>query len=60
MGDREEVLVTAVPLILRIVRGRGQDELRILAEGFDPIEVMPRDRIILRAEGQGVVIERED
>jgi hypothetical protein len=60
MGDREEVLVSAVPLILRIVRGRGQDELRFLTEGFDPIEVMPRDRIIRRAEGQGVVIERED
>jgi hypothetical protein len=33
--------------------------LRILAEGFDPIELMPRDRIILRPEGHGVAIERE-
>jgi len=59
IAGREELLFGAVPLILRIVRGRGQGELRILAEGFDPIEVKPRDRIILRPEAQGVVIERE-
>ncbi len=58
MADPEEVLVSAVPLTLRIVRGRGRGELRILAEGFDPIEVMPHDRIIIRPEGQGVVLER--
>ncbi len=34
-----------------------QGELRILTEGFDPIEVMLRDRIILRPEGHGVVLE---
>jgi len=59
MADRKELLVSAVPLTLRIVRGRSQGELRILAEGFDPIEVMPRDRIILRSECRGVVIQRE-
>ncbi len=59
MAKTEELVVSAVPLTLRIVRGRGRGELRILAEGFDPIELMPRDRIILRPEGHGVVIERE-
>ena len=34
MADRKELLVSAVPLTLRIVRGRSQGELRILAEGF--------------------------
>jgi hypothetical protein len=58
MQSREEILVSALPLTLRIVRGRGRCELRVLAEGFDPIEVRARDRIILRPEGQSVVIER--
>ena len=56
----QEVLVSVVPLTLRIVRGRGKGELRILAESFDPIEVKRRDKIILRPEGHGVVIEREN
>src|SRR5262249_19831166 len=60
MTMAQEVLVSAVPLTLRIVRGRGKGELRILAEGFDPIEVKRRDKIILRPEGHGVVIEREN
>jgi hypothetical protein len=59
MADRVEVLVSAVPLTLRVVRGRGRNELRVLADGFDPIEVKPRDQIILRVEGQGLVVERE-
>jgi hypothetical protein len=59
MAKTEELVVSAVPLTLRIARGRGRGELRILAEGFDPIEVRPRDRIILRPKGAGVVIERK-
>jgi hypothetical protein len=55
---REEMLVSAVPLALRIGRG-GKGELRVLVDGFDPITVTPSARIILRPEGSGVVIERE-
>ena len=36
-----------------------QGELRLFAQGFGPIEVRPRDRIIIRPEGHGLVIERE-
>jgi hypothetical protein len=55
---REEMLVSAVPLALRIERGR-TGELRVLVDGFDPITVTPSARVILRPEGGGVVIERE-
>jgi hypothetical protein len=59
MPAREEVMVSAVPLALRIERGVGTGELRILAEGFDPIELAPHHRLVLRPEGFGVVLERE-
>ena len=50
MTDREEVLVSAVPLKLRIERNMGGG-LRIVVEGFDPIRVSASERIILRPEG---------
>lgn len=59
MVDREEVLVSAVPLTLRIEPGEVLGELRLFVQGFGPIEVKPRDKIILRPEGLGVVLERE-
>ncbi len=40
MPDREEVLVSAVPLSLRIERGAETGELRIVGEGFDPVFVV--------------------
>jgi hypothetical protein len=58
MPDREEILVSAVPLTVRIERGHG-GELQILVDGFDPIELAHAQRIIVRPEGHGVVIERE-
>ncbi len=55
---REEVLVSAVLLNLSIERGHG-NALQILVDGFDPIEFTEAQRIIIRAEGHGLVIERE-
>jgi len=49
-------------LTLRIERGAAEGELRIVAEGFDPISVTAPDRILLRPalEGHGVVIEQDN
>jgi hypothetical protein len=54
MPAREEVIVSAVPLSLRVERGAGTGELRV-----DPIELAPHHRLVLRPEGFGVVLERE-
>ncbi len=59
MPAREEVLVSAVPLTLRIERGVGTGHVRIVVEGFDPIELAPHQRLVLRPEGYGVVFDRE-
>ena len=59
MAAREEVLVSAVPLTFRVERGAGTGELRVVVEGFDPINVAPHQRLVLRPEGYGVVVERE-
>jgi hypothetical protein len=59
MPAREEVIVSAVPLSLRVERGAGTGELRVVVEGFDPIELAPHHRLVLRPEGFGVVLERE-
>ncbi len=56
---REELLVSAVPLTLRMERGSADGELRILVEGFDLIAPTTANKIILRPEGLGVVIERD-
>jgi hypothetical protein len=53
------MLVSAVPLALRVERGAGTGELRIVAEGFDSIEIATHQRLVLRPEGHGMVIERE-
>ena len=53
----EELLVSAaLPLTLRIEGGQRQGELSIVVAGFDPIAVPASGRIILRPEGQGVVL----
>ncbi len=59
MKDREEVLVAALPLALRIVPSPEPGTLGIRVEGFDPIAVTAAQRIILRPEGHGLVLERE-
>jgi hypothetical protein len=41
MPAREEVIISAVPLSLRVERGAGTGELRVVVEGFDPIELAP-------------------
>jgi hypothetical protein len=53
------MLVSTVPLALRVERGAGTGELRIVAEGFDSIEIATHQRLVLRPEGHGMVIERE-
>ena len=59
MPNREEVLVSAVPLMLTVQRAPGPGAPRIEIDGFDPIAVTPGQRIVLRPEGHGVVLERE-
>jgi hypothetical protein len=59
MGHREELLVSALPLTLRIEPGAVTGELRIVVEGFDPIDVRPAEKIVLRPDEHAVVIERE-
>jgi hypothetical protein len=59
VAERQEMLVSAVPLMLRVERGAGTGELRVVAEGFDPVELATHQRLVLRSEGHGVVIERE-
>ncbi len=58
-ANREEVLVSAVPLTFRVGRGREPDTLRVRVEGFDPITITAAQWLVLRAEGLGVVIARE-
>jgi hypothetical protein len=60
MPGREEVLVAAAPLALRVERGPEPGTLEIHVEGFDPIAVTAARKIILRPEGLGVVLEREN
>ena len=59
MVAREELLVSAVPLVLRVERGLQAGALRVLVRSLDPISVPPSGRLILRPEGHGVVVERE-
>jgi hypothetical protein len=47
MGHREELLVSALPLTLRIKPG-AMGELRIVVKGFDPIDVRSAEAIVLR------------
>jgi hypothetical protein len=58
MVHRDELLVSAVPLTLRIEPGSADGELGIVIEGFDPITVSPQQRIVIRPEGRGVVVDR--
>jgi hypothetical protein len=59
MGHREELLVSALPLTLRIKPGAVMGEVRIVVKGFDPIDVRSAEAIVLRPEEHAVVIERE-
>ena len=59
MPPREEVLVAVVPVTLRVERGPQPETIEILVEGVDPIVVTAAQRILLRPEGHGVVLERE-
>jgi hypothetical protein len=59
VAERQEMLVSAVPLALRVERGAGTGALRIVVEGFDPIDLAAHQRLIFRPEGSGVAIERE-
>jgi hypothetical protein len=59
MASLEEVPVSALPLALHIDRGPEPEAIKIWVEGFDPIVVTAAQRLILRPEGHGVVIERE-
>ena len=59
MPSREEVLVAAVPLTLQVEHGPQPETIEILVEGFRPIVVTAAQRILLRPEGPGVVLERE-
>jgi hypothetical protein len=56
MVDRKELLVSAVPLTLRIDRGAREGELQMIAEGFDPITVRSASNMILRPEGHGAPV----
>jgi hypothetical protein len=59
MPNRQEVLVSAIPLALRVERGAGTGHLRVVVEGFDPVELAPDQRLVLRPQGHGLVVERE-
>ena len=59
MPLRREVLLSAVPLTFRVERGAGTGHLRVVVEGFDPVELAPDQRLVLRPEGHGLVVERE-
>ena len=59
MPGREKILVSAVPLMFRVERGAGTGHVRIVVDGFDPIELAPDQRLLLRPEGYGVILERE-
>ena len=56
---REEVLVTALQLTLQIAPGPQPGAVVVRVESFDPIVVTAAQRILLRPEGHGVVLERE-
>jgi hypothetical protein len=59
VAERQEMLVSAVPLVLRVERGAGTGQVRVVAEGFDPIDIATHQRLVLRPEGYGVVLDRE-
>ena len=50
MPDREECLVSAAPLLVRVERGAGTGEVRVVVERFDPIGLAPDQRLLLRPE----------
>lgn len=56
MTERREALVSATPLELRVEQ-RGA-ELELVVAGVDAIPILG-GRVVLRQEGQAVVIERE-
>ncbi len=58
MTKRNELLVSALPVMLTVERGAHDRELRVVVEGFDPIIVGELEKIILRPEGHAVIIER--
>jgi hypothetical protein len=60
MAQTKIAITGELPLTLRIVRGRGRGEMRVLAEGFNPIELMPHDRIIIRPERKRVCDRTRD